>query len=126
MTTQQLKPNCRPSRPELGRTPRSLRLRRRVNEAIRAGTLPGPSESIQNDWCALNWAAQCLGSSWLDHFGKAVDSLGIEVLASEPYFVGQRNTTELERFCEVLGLQYRLLPDGTWPHGRCYRIEVYP
>lgn len=66
-----------------------------------------------------------LGSGWFDHAGE-LHLLGLgRVLISEPYHLSEDSRSQLERFCSVLGLQYRIEERSWWFPNYTIRIVIW-
>lgn len=113
------------SKPDLHKMP--VWVRKCVSTAVKKGLLPrfhwrGP----HNGWDSLEHALRTFGRHWVDHHGRIKLADGSYALVSEPYQFLDRAKTELESFCQALGLQYEVQTDSWWNPPSTLRIVVWP
>lgn len=112
--------------PELHKYPSWIRWC--VAAAIKRGDLPRPypqDGSLRDTYRTTQYVLSILGDDWFDHAGQ-LHLLGLgRVLISEPYHLSDEGRSQLERFCSVLGLRYRVEERSWWCPPYTMRIVIW-
>ena len=108
--------------PNLGFLPKWIW--KRVKAAIKSRKLPGVRQSLQSSWYAMQYALGECGGDWVDHLGS-MDQGGKTYIVSEPYQLSLSAHSQLDQFCQILGLEYRLSAMSWWNPGSTIRILIW-
>lgn len=97
-----------------------------VTAAVNDGRLPKPDFSITHPFYAFQHSARhCGGESWIDHCGRLKLPDGSWVIVSEPYQLSCDAFQQLQKFCNLLRLTYRVQPESWWYPGSTLRITIW-
>ena len=92
-------------------------LRRRILKAH------GCRDGMTDGWSVLHNAAGPM-PRWLDHFGSTTLPNGKRAFVSEPYGFTHEMATELQAFCEPMGLRYHVSANAWWNPPSTVRIVI--
>jgi len=108
---------------KIGRIP--MWLKKRLVKAVKGERIESdlPPALLFASWILENDAPT---RGWLDHWGASRDASGEEVFVSEPYNIDPDQMAKIDRFAELLGLDWQLNAKSWHYPGYTFRIEFWP
>jgi hypothetical protein len=77
-----------------------------------------------SSWHLVHWARDYFGWNWLDHFGQT--KWGKQTaFVSEPYTIDRAMIDNIDDFCRLADVEWRLLADSWHFPGRTVRIVIF-